>query len=779
MIRRFQNGNSNRGASLVLVIVSMLFIGIIAAAILVLTTGNIDANKTSKNSGENFYSAESVIDSIKIYLQKKANEAATEAYAATLSDVASDPSVDINNKFEEHFSLIMKDKMDIELDKTQSGSLCEIFSLGGSNYGSLGIADGNTISIDPDVIKYNATSNTIEGIHLIFTDATGYSTSIDTDLKFACKMPPLSWNASDAQYEYNVDKFIIISENGVESATGNASGTVTGNIYSGNDINMTLASASGATGTLNFNSQYIISGGEVILSNGNVNFKGLKAGGRATELLDLKRKEALATLKTQDDATLWVKGIELKGGKVNVTVNDNQASIHVKDDLSLNGEESKFTMTDGDYYGFSADNTTAGSVSAHNPSSAIVVNGANSVLDMSGADSLTLAGTAYTQVPEIAGLTAAEDCEYFVQGESVTFKSLQSAYLVPAEYIRMNGTTGGYNPIPDDQFSKFQGVDTSALGTAGVNLNGSGYRTTTVRYSSATGAKLYYFVYWDFASVGDAVRYFNTQYSSNKALLESKIGMIGSGKISLPSTVYSKGDLITWNGTTLGHTNSTWVGSGDKTSDCIAYDETYKKYCSALSEDSTIVSDALFDNMFANGDFDLCKTSRSVELKSPKSWTTDDYSYTGYTLNATGQDDGKTWKYVLLTGENLSISDTATDTKYIVVANGNVTVTASTFNGLIIAKGKVYIGSNVNMTCLGNFHNKIVQKTDTTNVKEEFISEFDALLNVTVDNDSDMENGNTVLRNIFGVAGSTSTGSGNSGSAKDIASVGTVNFKKN
>ena len=75
---------NNKGATLVMVIVAMMFVAIIASIVLTLTVGNSKAAKTTADTSGNFYSSESVLDDLNMYLKKLGTAAATEAYAATL-----------------------------------------------------------------------------------------------------------------------------------------------------------------------------------------------------------------------------------------------------------------------------------------------------------------------------------------------------------------------------------------------------------------------------------------------------------------------------------------------------------------------------------------------------------------------------------------------------------------------------------------------------------------------------------------------------------------------
>ena len=94
----------NKGASLVLVIVAMLFVGIIATIVLTLTVGNIKSVSTAKDTSKNFYSTEDMVDDFKVYLQKFANESATEAYASVLEQLAINGTVEaseLEKKYQE------------------------------------------------------------------------------------------------------------------------------------------------------------------------------------------------------------------------------------------------------------------------------------------------------------------------------------------------------------------------------------------------------------------------------------------------------------------------------------------------------------------------------------------------------------------------------------------------------------------------------------------------------------------------------------------------------
>lgn len=799
MFKRIGKENANKGATLVIVIVCMLFVGIVAAAVLMMLTGNINTVKTNEGSSENFYSAEGVVDDVKLYFQKIANNTATEAYSQVLSDLATDPGLDKEQAYKDYYKAMLTTKLTNELDVTKSG-IAKIAEE--DRLSEIGVADGTYKAVELSFASSTIDSDMVlKGVKIKYTDNEDYTTTIDTDIQFSCSLPPMNRAASSKSFPFNVDKFVIISDGGIVSGSDNTDGTIKGSLYSGSDLSLTLNSGATGRATLDILSQYIISKGDLEVSNGNVNIYGLSKG-NSKQFSDLVKSASSAELKNQDDACLWVNGINLKAQKPQLVIDQENAKVNVKDDLSLNASESVFKMNKGSYMGFSSDNNTSGNVEAHDNSSAIVVNGVKSKLDMSGADSLTLAGTAYTQVPAYAGYTAADSCTYFVQGESVTFKAFQSAYLVPGEYLDITGVTGGYNPIPEDDYSKLAGLKSGVVSDMStnhhINLHGNGYKAVNVKYVNDSTAKGYYYVYWDFQSVDDAVRYFNDMYATNEALLESKAEMLGTGSIKLPSDVHSKGNTIGYSDSKVfSHSDENWTATN--ASDCISAERNYENFTAGLSADYQ-VSDDVFENLFRNGSLGLVDSTTKVrKLAGPQSWTkgsaatNDLVTYSGDVVNAGGDVSTNPIDYFLVTGNDIALpgdisSEVAalgtagtTNRKYVVIANGDVTVTGS-FSGIIFAKGKVYIRTGLNMECFGNFKNKksYLDEHGAPKTDVEYISEFDALLAVIgSDGDSDMEAGNTRLRNIFGIAGTGSGKDGDSGSANDIASVSTINYKKN
>ena len=101
-MNKYRIMKDNRGASLVMVLLAMMFVGIIAAIALAITVGNSKSSKATMDTSKNFYSTESILDDLEMYLKKLATNAATEAYASSLTKLGT--GIDVEGDFESTFA---------------------------------------------------------------------------------------------------------------------------------------------------------------------------------------------------------------------------------------------------------------------------------------------------------------------------------------------------------------------------------------------------------------------------------------------------------------------------------------------------------------------------------------------------------------------------------------------------------------------------------------------------------------------------------------------------
>ncbi len=811
----FLKKDDNRGASLVLVIVALLFVGIISVLILTLTVGNANTVDTVSRSSENFYTTENFVDDLKIYLQKFANEAATRAYADQLQQISITGTIDEDafmTRYRQELRTILAAEWDHISGKDGFDNV-NLITFG--KYTAAGSGISFKISEDFDAI-YDEDTGVIRGIEVGYVNGDNdYSTTIFTDLGFDANMPSMTWRSSEKSFDYDVDKYIVIGNGNVyfgNDASGETyTGTVKGSVYAKNDLKFNLSSDS------SIYSKMIIAGGNLDVFN-----KKLSIFGFDKNLLDLK-KDAYES-KTQDNENVWARNINVYS-KMAI----NNAKVYLEDDLSLDGDGSEFVVNgnDASIVAYSTDPTTTGSVSEHNKSGAIVINGRAAQLDLSKLKKLILAGTAYTEVPTVAGDPSTTNAKkYFVQGESITYRSLQSLYLVDASKLWYFDTANnktvyiGSNPMTEKDFrqwyyNKAWASMTSAEQTGTIaDLSAGVYSYDTaaaqgvelgatckfdikaVQYVDA-GAK-YYYVYWNFKSVNDAVDFFKASYTSSDPVLKQKLELLEGGKIILPTAGSKavKGNLVAKNGASFGYTPANGI-SGTDAQTCTDSKNAYNYLKKSLSKDERLVGADLFaDGIFAGGRLATASAGRFMELDFPASWTSGTMTYSdGTCIKGTGasaEPISDTYSYYLVTGSNVVIGAGSEDPtpdgsgtvsfipkdnrKYVVVSSGDVTIATSgkTFNGIIFANGNVYVKGSNTLNCFGNYTQQ--RKEDGAAAETRYLSEFDALLQINI-HDSEVTHANSILRTLFDVRNAGS-GSGSGDPEKNIADVFAVDWDK-
>lgn len=766
---------NNKGASLVLVIVAMLFVGIIASVILTVTVGNSNSVRTSQDTSKNFYSAESVLDDFKLFLQKFANSSATSAYGAVLEHVAATGTGD-----KETLAKLYKRKF-IESMNSELSSFPELTSTlinGSITFGRCDITNVD-ISFAHYVAGYydtlkpeNSTFPKLEGVVITFKDENGYESKITTDITFSSQMPPFGWTNPKGDFSYDVDHFAIISRNNISANSSYLTGTIKGNIYAGNNLEVETDPAT-SSDQLQLQSEYIIVGNNIDVVNGKLSLQKLND----SSLIDSSVSE------------MWCNEIVVGSAEVST----NNMNLYLSDDLTLNGKKSKFVSDGGYYYGYGADSRTrveAVTSDSGEKSSAIVLNGLSSTLDISKLSGLYIAGTAYTQLPGIDGadnVAGNYDANnvYFTQGESITYRALQPLYLIPGQYIKkvnhnpMTATEAGFNETTKTSTIE---IDIAEAKTKVPNienyLGSPAYKIQTVRYvNSGTN---YVYVFWNFKDVDSAVAYFSDvvdNKTGQSALIEKQISMLdygaNNGYISLPSAqkiIGMKGNGIKYVKANSEATKGSFAKepkksvSGESTLPDFASDKNGLYY--SLDKSKGIGQGDLFENLFLMTDkgatvgmgvanvSSVADCGVEYEVKGPYSTQ---FEADGVTIK-TQYVESSSKKYKLVIGDNIKYTSTFdSDTAYIFISPGNVSIETTTtdsapLNGMIIAGGEVTLPYGFDMTCLG-----MITRTPSGGTAET-ISEFKALLNTVINGDKTVfadnktPNGNTILRRIFNVA---------------------------
>lgn len=459
----------DRGSAIVLVIIAMALIGILATTILWASYLNYRIKINDLRVKNSFYSAETVVEQIEAGVKLKVSGAINEAYQEVVSNWDA-LGTDANRESYFLTAYIADVEKEFITPSCPTGQYDKSILHGFVDAEWWNESDPNHdgyIVNDPwdNAIPEFKAANSVNGygtmvlknICVEYYDANDYLSIINTDI--AIDVPKLHFTQAgtiDRLYPY-----VLIGDEGIEMAGNTVA--VNGNIYGGVDKNMkggiqiarnSHVKVEGAT--------YIVSGGDIVVGNDDI-FASMV--NQDAELIVRNVTQESKGFRTN----IYAKGLALNGGHL-----DASGRMYIANDLILSGKGSNVSLT-GQYYGYGNTNETthdenlpkidgdgnpvvdgSGNVVKElqkvNPadwSSAIVINGKNSSVDLTGLTTLQLAGRAYISLSKDDEKNSGNGMPHVLMGESISVKSNQIAYLVPAECVgTLNGESViGQNPV--------------------------------------------------------------------------------------------------------------------------------------------------------------------------------------------------------------------------------------------------------------------------------------------------------------------------------------------
>ena len=507
----------NRGSAIVMVLVSMAFVGIMVSMLMFVTYNNYRMKITDYKAKDNFYSADMAVDEIRAGVQQKVYEAFSVAYQETLQIYASENENNKNAYFKDSYVDYLIDfyrtaenseKYDLDIIKGYVTRLA-------ANKGDVGaFVDSNTCYL----LKYEDGIR-LKDIVVTYTDEQGYVSIIETDLLVA--FPELGIQAT---YEFpDLKQYCIIADQKfmVNNTIGEGV-VIEGSIYGGKE-------------------------GIEIASQGKVQIKGYNPLVNNTEeeasswaitdgdiVIGTAKEHNAASFSTSENVDLWAAGITLEGIRENTENNDSASSTqnlllkgdtYIQDDLTVNATGMNVKL-EGTFTGFGNASSQA------KDSSAIIINGLSTTLDMSGLTQFSLGGNVYLDTSEVPN-SAEEKNKDIKMGNSVASKAEQIAYLVPAECIgydvEKNQALVGRNPInvKDKEYQEFlKEMKDNPTNYKEVNLSIIDKKLgKSLSSYGATYEKVYYqvdsentwvYYYLKFASSVEAGLFFKEYYGNDK-----------------------------------------------------------------------------------------------------------------------------------------------------------------------------------------------------------------------------------------------------------------------
>lgn len=650
----------NRGFSFVLVIVAMAVVTLLIVTILYVALQNYQMKQTNLRSEDNFYSAEQVLDEIKAGLQTDINASISEAYNYVLERYTETEGQDTTRNW--YFQTRFVDGLRAKLLGNANDGTYDLEHLKSyiSNTATKGVVTLTTSVTSQNLETSYASGVTLKGLHVTY-ERDGYQSVIATDLNIA--IPDIDFtqtaNAPDLL------SYGIIADKGIDMTYPNGQYAIEGNVYAGGDG---IQLGQDADVVVTSMDRTVINGPIVMADQSTAQF---------------------------NVGALWADDISVTSAKLGLNGN-----VFVRDDLTLDGKNSEVAMQ-GRYYGFSnpelvqtsnvyKDGYLNGTADVAK-SSAIVINGRTSSLNLQNLERMLLAGNTYVDARMSETDTNAINVK---MGESITVKSNQLAYLAPAAAIIIEG--GGRvepgNPIVGLAAGAKVSLDTS------IPLLSLGRKTLGELGITANNCKLYYtqnniaYVYMDFTTDQQAAKYFQAYYGANANSKEFKEYMdlyLNAIQINPDSMVQFKtnGNVLTKNSLV----RNTIITQSD-INEAQAEENSYQDMYFALSKKLITMYTALSTEEKEQTVFDNLVQNKSSDSPSLSRFASSEGGKVVFTTKTSGQ------KAVLVDGNYTVSSADAANTR-LILADGNVLLEANVdFTGLIICSGRLIFGNGATVT---------------------------------------------------------------------------------
>ncbi|MDR0819033.1 MAG: hypothetical protein LBN43_05640 [Oscillospiraceae bacterium] len=416
IINNLRRKVGDEGSGLVTVLLVVALVTTLGSLMLYMGFINVSMKGSDRETRENFYGAEVALDTTRAELQNVASRALDGAYTYQKTHLAE--SFD-NAKFAYKFLEFFADEMKTETATT--GSNLHNLYIKGTYNGSgalnttLPVATGSDTVWDVFINSagaYDATLTAYGEITAILLTRDlpwsyaegGYYNEIYTDIKIN-----IGKTASAPTEGMKLENYVIVAE---DKLVFQANSTIIGDkIWTANIDAVDAVSAGGSSST-------------------TINAKKLYVYG------------------VQDSVAGGYKdGNILIGPGDTLNITNTSGDVFVRGDLRLNGTQANPSRValSGNYYGVGGDTVNG------NKSSAILVNGRGSTLNLGGLSSLSLSGRAFVE--------PANDPSYFYPlSTSISVQSDQFAFLVPSHLLSFDGGTSF-----DTKPNPYVGSETSPL----------------------------------------------------------------------------------------------------------------------------------------------------------------------------------------------------------------------------------------------------------------------------------------------------------------------------
>ena len=742
-----KNVKGNKGFSLITVIITVAFIGILGLLVLYLALQNFNMKITGIKGKDSFYTAEQALEEIRLGLQQDVGEAMSAAYIKVMEDYnkqssSSDEVLDeLRQKaFETAFLQELTSRVrqsgkdgasDLPLGQYSMDYLRSYVDL--EKMDDFDSAAETLIVTTPEgknpVLKSDPKSGLLlKNLKVIYVDAKGYAAIIETDIRLG--IPKIQFPTPSTLPD--LMNMVVVAQGGIVCKSAENVGisaghtSIMGSIFAGNLKDDSEASEKSHTSIkVEKNAALAIASGDKVVTEGEVSV------------------DEQGSFSTGAGVTLWTQGIRMTEGKVTL-----DGTTYVADDLTIeknakSGDGSQVKIA-GEYYGFgspdsakkSKNYTQSGqSVEKDTPrlydhssdadlSSGIVINGRNTTIDLSAVKKFLLAGRSYIAASGVKGSSGNANSDVML-GESLSVKGSQLAYLVPAALLKTGSAVSASNPMNYDAYLASDLVkkdadqqvdwDETVSAWGGKNLSEIGVDKLkpiqTVFYNDNAGGGYVYF-YLNFTDNEKASDFMQTYAANSTNKLNQDLSFYfgkNSGITVADRDSYvryvTNGNILTYNGDRSENgvddaTNpesdeklqqeqvnmqNTWYALNRKMITSVDLLNTDVKDKEGISHDETDYTQSVFDN--------LVNEKQMVQFLKQR-----DHVHLQYTFTASDE-DGSLQAMMVHNGEK-STYQTSKGTEIVKGTNESLVITKSMAENhnlrLVICTGDVVIQAGVN-----------------------------------------------------------------------------------
>jgi len=728
-------GINNQGSTLIVVIIIVSFISILSTVCISAAMINLKMKTMDRESKKTFYSAEQAVDQIYTGLGKMSMEKLDQAYSEELSTIirqdviggnvvlSSVGNIAANAELRKSFTKKVVENI-INTPNSWNSYAAKVFEHDTYDDKLIAILTsyledsskvevksvGNIYIVESPLNANRLTNYTIRFDDCVVEyvkDTNGYRANVTFDGVISLPDVVVQFTQDVNKRIDSFKNYSLIGDSGIELASTKDL-KITGGAYAGG-VGFNMAAGSHFTAV----DATIISKSDIRLYGSTCTITGNSNIWCENILLPSKDSSNMAC----NNATLTI---------------DNTCKTYVKDDIQVDGPNSEVSVS-GDYYGYSFAGSTGDS-----DSSAIIVNGIGSTVDLRGINTLVLGGRAYITLESVAT---------YMTGESLSLKGNQEVYLVPASLITdsstgkyMSNPTKNKDPLININETNFFGYSYLKIGepytkvTVGTDvyiylnfktkigsanyfksiLNDAEFNRVYGLLSTTVKSDIVYHAYQDTRNYMKSILEVNMAQLAQTCLINSS-GNSGS-------SIYTNGSLInaSLNGTSAG--TATDVTNSTYSIDGITDEAAFTVNALDLSTRYSIVSRLLYNpSMYKMNNGTYVKDANGNYVRDIMTSTTNSIIYDGQVANLSDYNNLGVFEnfintnylasqtsafirtYTGIAGANVMYAykgDVVIDSTFpysggVIVASESVVIKKDcTFNGLIIAGGKISVESN-------------------------------------------------------------------------------------